>query len=158
MAKLLAIIILSSLIMVVSSCYSADSHRTRQFAPQQGDLLFQNSDCGQLCDAIEAVTSDHQKANISHVGIAAKDQIGNPVVIEAVSNGVQSTPLKDFLDRSLDESGNPKVIVGRLKPQYQHLVGSALNNAAKLKGQPYDKVFAIDNGAYYCSELIYEIF
>jgi Permuted papain-like amidase enzyme, YaeF/YiiX, C92 family len=125
---------------------------------QPGDLLFQDLDCGPLCDAIEKVTSGYQGAKFSHVGIAAKDDSGHPVVIEAVSSGVEVTPLQTFLDRSLDESGRPKVAVGRLKAPYRHLIPSAIKEAFGLKGRPYDKVFAFDNGAYYCSELIYEIF
>ena len=37
-------------------------------------------------------------------------------------------------------------------------VGETLEEALALKGKPYDKVFAVDNEAYYCSELVYEIF
>ncbi|MHC4310303.1 MAG: YiiX/YebB-like N1pC/P60 family cysteine hydrolase, partial [Planctomycetota bacterium] len=50
------------------------------------------------------------------------------------------------------------VVVGRVKEPYRHLIPRALKEGLALKGKPYDKVFAIDNGAYYCSELIYEIF
>ena len=128
------------------------------FAVQPGDLLFQDLDCGPLCDAIEKVTTGYQGANFSHVGLAAKDERGHVVVIEAVSIGVEVTPLQTFLGRSLDEAGRPKVAVGRLKAPYRHLIPSAIKEAFALKGRPYDKVFAFDNGAYYCSELIYEIF
>jgi len=128
------------------------------FAVLPGDLLFQDLDCGPLCDAIEKVTTGYQWANFSHVGLAAKDDDGNVVVIEAVSGGVEATPLQTFLGRSLDEAGRPKVAVGRLKAPYRYLIPSAIEEAFALKGRPYDKVFAFDNGAYYCSELIYEIF
>jgi Permuted papain-like amidase enzyme, YaeF/YiiX, C92 family len=127
-------------------------------AIQPGDLLFQDQDCGPLCDAIEKVTTGYQGADFSHVGIAAKDDSGRLVVIEAVSSGVQITPLQTFLARSLDETGRPKVAVGRLKAPYRHLIPSAIKEAFSLRGRPYDKLFAFDNGAYYCSELIYEVF
>jgi hypothetical protein len=128
------------------------------FALQPGDLLFQDLDCGPLCDAIEKVTRGHQGANFSHVGIVAEDDNDNFVVIEAVKNGVESTPLKTFLGRSSDTKGRPKVVVGRLNEPYSHLIPSALREAFVLKGKRYDRVFAIDNDAFYCSELIYEIF
>lgn len=130
----------------------------QNFTLQPGDLLFQDLDYGPLCDAIEKVTEGYQGMNFSHVGIVAKNDNGNFIVIEAVSNGVQAIPLQNFLGRSSDADGRPKVVVGRLKKPYRHLIPSALKAALPLKGKPYDKVFAINNDTYYCSELIYEIF
>ena len=63
-----------------------------------------------------------------------------------------------FLKRSIDEKCRPKVLVGRLEPAYRRLIPQALKEAFALKGKPYDKVFEINNDAYYCSELVYEIF
>ncbi len=128
------------------------------FVLREGDLLLQDLDCGSLCDAIEKVTTGYRGANFSHVGIVAKDANSNFVVIEAVLDGVEATPLQTFLGRSFDTKGQPKVVVGRLKKPYRHLIPSALKEAGALKGKPYDKPFVIDNDAYYCSELIYEIF
>ncbi|MHC4462909.1 MAG: YiiX/YebB-like N1pC/P60 family cysteine hydrolase [Planctomycetota bacterium] len=144
--------------LVLFGCSHSISEGNRNFALKSGDLLLQDVDSGPLCDAIEKVTTGFQGANFSHVGIVTKDDSGKFVVIEAVSNGVVSTPLRTFLDRSSDAKGQPKVVVGRLKMPYCHLIPSALDEAAALKGKLYDKVFAIDNEAYYCSELIYEIF
>ncbi len=151
-------LLLLSVSLAPFGCNQNISEGNRNFALQSGDLLFQDSDLGPLCDAIEKVTTGFQGANFSHVGIVAKDDNGNFIVIEAVSNGVVSTPLQTFLSRSFDAKGQPKVVVGRLKMPYRHLIPSALKEALSLKGKAYDKVFAIDNEAYYCSELIYEIF
>jgi hypothetical protein len=125
---------------------------------REGDLLFQDLDCGPVCDAIEKVTTGYQGANFSHVGIIAKDADSNFVVIEAVQDGVVITELQTFLVRSFDEKGRPKVVVGRLKPAYRGLIPAALKQSLALKGKPYDEIFVINNDAYYCSELIYEIF
>jgi hypothetical protein len=121
-------------------------------------LLFQDLDGGPLCEAIEKVTTGYRGENFSHVGIAAEDERGRLVVIEAVSAGVKVTSLQSFLGRSLDKDGRPKVVVGRLKNGYYHLIPSAIKEALALKGKPYDEVFAANNDSYYCSELIYEIF
>ena len=150
--------LLLCLAVVMFSCEKQVFRASDGFAVLPGDLLFQDLDSGPLCDAIEKVTTGYQGANFSHMGIAAKDDDGNIVVIEAVSSGVEVTPLQTFLGCSLDEAGRPKVAVGRLKAPYRHLIPSAIKEAVALKGRPYDKVFAFDNGAYYCSELIYEIF
>jgi len=151
-------LLLLSISLVFIGCQQTVSEQDHAFALQPGDLLFQDLDCGTLCDAIEKVTTGFQGANFSHVGIVTKNDSGNFVVIEAVSSGVKVTPLRTFLDRSVDAKHRPKVIVGRLKMPYRHLIPPALDEAAVLKGKAYDKVFAIDNEAYYCSELIYEIF
>jgi len=128
------------------------------FEPAAGDLLFQDCDCGAMCDAIETVTSGYKGADFSHVGIVARDEKGDMAVIEAVSVGVVMTDLHRFLERSLDSTGRPKVIVGRLKQSYRHLAPAAVRQAIALKGKPYDKAFVIGNDAYYCSELVYEAF
>jgi len=146
------------IISTITGCQQLNAGTKTDFELQQGDLLFQDLDCGALCDAIEKVTSGYHGANFSHVGIAAKSKDDGMVVIEAVQKGVAVTPLEIFLARSVDEKGMPKVMAGRLKPAYQGLVPSAVENAFALRGKPYDKVFEIGNEAYYCSELIYEIF
>jgi hypothetical protein len=128
------------------------------FEPIEGDLLFQDLDCGPLCDSIEKVTTGYQDSNFSHVGIIARNDVDHLVVIEAVSSGVETTDLEDFLYKTCDKRGKPKVMVGRLKEPYKHLIPLAIENGFALKGKPYDEVFALDNDAYYCSELIYQIF
>lgn len=128
------------------------------FVPEPGDLLFQDLDSGPLCDAIERVTTGFDGTDISHVGIVTDTDSDDLVVIEAVSRGVVSTSLQTFLARSLDAEGRPKVAVGRLDAPHRQLIPSALRHARALVDAPYDKVFAIDNDAYYCSELIYAIF
>ncbi|MEM9549043.1 MAG: YiiX/YebB-like N1pC/P60 family cysteine hydrolase [Bacteroidota bacterium] len=128
-----------------------------QFTLQEGDLLFQDSDCGPFCDAIEKVTEGYQGANLSHVGmvISVNEELA---VIEAITKGVVITPLDTFLNRSFDQNGHSKVLVGRLKDGDKSLVEKAVNYARTLLGKSYDTVFDIQNDQYYCSELVYESF
>ncbi len=128
------------------------------FKLKEGDLLFQNLDCGDFCIAVEKVTVGYKGARFSHVGIAVKDTTGALVIMEAVSKGVSIISVKDFLNKSHDKNGNPKVIVGRVLPKYRHLLPKVTKEAYKLLGKPYDDVFCITNDSYYCSEFIYEIF
>ncbi len=151
-------ITLLTISLLAVGCGQSICKKGPDFMLQEGDLLFQDVDCGELCEAIEKVTTGYDGANFSHVGIAAKDDNDNLVVIEASSKGVQTTRLHDFLNRSFDTNHQPKVVVGRIKHPFRHLIPFALKQAAALKGKPYDKEFVINNEAYYCSELIYEIF
>ena len=129
-----------------------------EFIPVEGDLLFQDLDCGVFCDAVEKVTIGYKGARFSHVGITAKNEKGELVVIEAISKGVSITPLELFLIRSHDKNNKPKVLVGRIKPKYRQLIPLAIHEALSLVGRPYDDSFCINNNSYYCSELIYETF
>lgn len=132
--------------------------KEQPFTLHNGDLLFQDIDCGDMCSAIETVTFGWHGAKFSHVGIAVVDSVGNVHVLEAISKGVSLTPIDVFLKRSADSSGKPKVIVGRLLPKYENLSTKAVKRALGYWGKPYDTVFAISNDAYYCSELVYFAF
>lgn len=68
------------------------------------------------------------------------------------------TRLENFLARSKDADGQPKVLAGRLKKPYRRRIPEALRVARGFKGLPYDSVFTIRNDAFYCSELVYEAF
>lgn len=128
------------------------------FSLQEGDLLFQDVDCGPFCDAIEKVTVGYQGADFSHIGIVDISESGELHVIEATSKGVIQTPIEEFLEKSLDKNGNPKVMVGRLNDSFKSLIPSAIAHSKTLLGKKYDDVFDINNDTYYCSELIYEAF
>lgn len=128
------------------------------FSLQEGDLLFQDIDCGPFCDAIEKVTTGHKGANFSHVGIVIKNEDGRLEVIEANGKGVNITSIDSFLVRSSDDDDNPKVVVGRLIKEMQHLIPKAIEMAKTKLGASYDDVFDINNDTYYCSELVYESF
>lgn len=158
MASFKQILILLSIWILAFGCGDGSAAKRRGFVPEPGDLLLQDLDCGAMCEAIERVTTGYKGANFSHVGIAARNDAGEVVVIESVSAGVKITDLLDFLARSSDAAGRPKAAVGRLKKRYRDLAFPAVEQALSLKGKPYDKVFAIDNDAYYCSELVYEAF
>ena len=141
--------------VVFAGCQGEGQDRRTDFALEPGDLLFQDSDGGPLCEAIEAVTSGYEGAHLSHVGIVAGQKDGAYVVIEAAAAGVDTVPLDRFLQRSLDANHRPKVLVGRLKPPFGRLIPATLRHAKALQGKPYDKIFDIHNDAYYCSELVY---
>lgn len=147
------ILYISLVIFIAFSCENPKD----KFVLKNGDLLFQNLDCGSLCDAIESVTEGYNNYPISHVGIIDIEN-DSVFVIEAIGKGVVKTPVDIFLNRSCDYNGNPKVIVGRLNDSLKNLIPQALSFAKQYIGKPYDKKFEMNDSAFYCSELIYRIF
>lgn len=119
---------------------------------QDGDLLFQDMDCGPLCDAIEAVTKGYNGNDFSHMGMVyhKNDTI---YIIEAAGKAVRLTTLEKF-----SKNTKKPMPVGRLKKQYKKLIPDAISFSLKQLGVPYDDEYVYDNGSYYCSELIYDAF
>ncbi len=140
-------------------CQSAPAAApTDPFQFKVGDILFQDLDCGDTCDAIEAVTQGAGGADLSHVAMVSRVENGSVWVIEAYANGVEEVALEQLLARSHDSSGRPKVLIGRLRAQLQPLVPLAVSSALRRVGRPYDEVFLMGDDAHYCSELLYEAF
>lgn len=119
---------------------------------KNGDLLFLDLDCGPLCDAIEAVTPAYNGLKYSHVGIVffRKDSC---FLIEAKGKKVQMTFLKRFLQYSTKPA-----LLARISDPYPAFIAKAISFAQGQIGMPYDDVFLVDNGKYYCSELLFDAF
>lgn len=119
---------------------------------KDGDLLFQDLDCGPLCDAIEAVTEGYKGKDFSHMGMVfhRNDSI---FIIEAAGSAVRITPLEKFARNT-----KKPMLIGRLRSKYKGLIPQAIGFSLKQVGVPYDDEYVYDNGSYYCSELIYDAF
>jgi len=146
-------LLLPILLFFLSSC----QNEKKQVELQAGDLLFQNLDCGDLCEAIETVTEGVDGKDFSHCAMVIEHE-GELKVIEAIGSGVQITSIEDFYVRSGDSLETRNITVGRMKDASQDLIEGASNFALSKLGEPYDQVYLLDNGAWYCSELIYESF
>lgn len=142
--------ILTLLLLLWTSTIFA--HKEKNFQWESGDLIFQNLDCGDMCDAIEAVTQGYKGQKFSHVGLV--NRMGKTImVIEAMGAGVRMIPLDSFLKRTSN-----KVYVGRVKKEYTRFIKKAIRFSVQQIGKSYDDAFVYDNGKYYCSELIYDAF
>lgn len=119
---------------------------------RNGDFLFEDLDCGPLCDAIEQVTQSYGGNHFSHIGLVYR-KADSVFIIEAIGNNVRMTPLAQFTSRT-----RHKIFIGRMKPAYRQLIDSAISFSLRSIGTPYDDDFLYDNGKYYCSELIYDAF
>lgn len=149
----LKLLVILFLLILLHSC----TEMKPNYRPKEGDILFQDLDCGNLCAAIKRVTFGKDSAEFSHIGLVQKiDEKWK--VLEAISEGVKYTNLVDFFKRSLDENNHPKIWVGRLKPQYSDILEKIEQEIPDYLNLPYDDAFLMNNGKYYCSELIFELF
>ena len=139
-------------IFLLSQVSCIDRSVQEDFQLQKGDFLFQDLDSSPLCDAIELVTPGYKGANFSHIGMVV--ELGDPYcinpdynyndhvrILEAFPTRVRTIRVDSFLNRSLDNNGNPKVIVGRLNAEYKNTIPKAIEFANKQIGVNYDEVF-----------------
>jgi len=123
----------------------------------EGDLLFQDLNCGDLCNAIEAVTKGVNGKNFSHCAMVVK--INDTLkVVEAIGDKVQVNTLKYFFARSGDTSTIQNITVARVEHQFERLIQKAAEFIKEQIDQPYDNEFLLKNGKWYCSELLYQSF
>jgi hypothetical protein len=113
----------------------------KPYVPKTGDIIFHSSKSGQSTAIKIGTLSPY-----SHCGIiVVKDN--KPYVLEA-ENGVELTPLKSFIERGL--LGKHYRIMRLKHPKDIHV------NIPT--GGKYDKDFRFNNGKYYCSELVWEVY
>lgn len=124
---------------------------------KQGDLLFQDLNCGPLSDAIEAVTKGINNKSFSHCAmvVSINDTLK---VVEAIGKAVQINAIHHFFARSGDTGDIKNISIARLKKEHNKLIEKAADFAIKQVGMPYDDEFILNNGSWYCSELIYAAF
>jgi uncharacterized protein YycO len=150
---------LKKLIFITSIIVLSNIAIAEDFKPQIGDLLFQDLNCGTLCNGINSVTHGIKNTYMSHVAMVYSIKGDKITVIEANSKGVVLSSLDTFLDASHDKNGNPMVIEERLKPQYQYLIPKAISYAKTQLGKPYNVSFTPNTEkSFYCSSLIYSAF
>ena len=108
---------------------------------KEGDVIFQTSQ-SQQSPLIQIAT----RSRISHCGIIVMKN-GKPYVLETLKTLVV-TPLDKFIARG---EGGKYWLKRSNKENIKIKYGSYL-------GKPYDLAFKFDNGKFYCSELIYDIY
>ncbi len=108
---------------------------------REGDVIFQTS-LSQQSPLIKMGT----RSTITHCGVVVMKD-GKPYVLETQKTLVL-TPLKKFITRGKDgKYWHKRPKIDDIKIKYSGYLG-----------KPYDLAFKFDNGKFYCSELIYDIY
>eukprot|EP00121_Abeoforma_whisleri_P005710 Awhi_evm1s5180 len=69
MMKLTIVLLSSSYCFCFNILTAQGISLSNSYSPQPGDLLFQDLDCVELCDAITSVTFGYENTQVSHVGM-----------------------------------------------------------------------------------------
>jgi hypothetical protein len=108
---------------------------------REGDVIFQTS-LSQQSPLIKMGT----RSTITHCGVVVMKD-GKPYVLETQKTLVL-TPLKKFIARDKDgKYWHKRPKLDNIKIKYSGYLG-----------KPYDLAFKFDNGKFYCSELIYDVY
>jgi hypothetical protein len=133
------------LLLALPFCSMVTETITAQTEPvkevREGDVIFQTSQ-SQQSPLIQIAT----RSNISHCGIIVMKN-GKPYVLETLKT-LTLTPLDKFIARG---KGGKYWLKRSKKENIKIKYGNYL-------GKPYDLAFKFDNGKFYCSELIYDIY
>lgn len=136
-----------SISLFVIGCQSGPRGSTG-YEPQEGDVVFQSLPRNPLVDAIEGST----ESPFSHCGILHRGPRGW-LVIEAIGP-VMETPLEAWIARGRES----QYTAFRLRDSYRAKIPEFIKAAQTYEGRPYDIHYDMDDGAIYCSELIYKSF
>ncbi|WP_417428072.1 YiiX/YebB-like N1pC/P60 family cysteine hydrolase [Halpernia sp.] len=117
---------------------------------QNGDLLFVEAKKENLSGAISRVTENDNSISFDHIAIAERKNNKINVLDASVKNGSSKSSLKAFLNNHNDT----KVVLYRLKSQYQYSISDALLKANSMLGKPYNTAYVLNENSYYCSDFI----
>ncbi|MCF2217867.1 hypothetical protein H9Q08_00935 [Chryseobacterium sp. PS-8] len=123
---------------------------------KNGDLLFVTAKETGLSGAINNVTQKQKNASFDHIGIVEKSKDGIFVLHAAPKGGSQKQEMNDFLKDQSEEG--QRIIIYRLKSEYQKSIPSALEKANSMLGKPYNFNYILDENSYYCSDFIERAF
>lgn len=123
---------------------------------KNGDLLFVTAKESGLSGAINNVTQKQKNASFDHIGILQKDKTGVFVLHAAPKGGSQKQNLNEFLKDQVNDG--QKMVVYRLKPQFQNKIPDAIEKANSMVGKPYNFNYILDDNSYYCSDYIERAF
>ncbi|MDQ0592927.1 hypothetical protein QFZ37_001296 [Chryseobacterium ginsenosidimutans] len=123
---------------------------------RNGDLLFVTAKETGLSGAINNVTQKQKNASFDHIGILEKTKNGTFILHAAPKGGSQKQDVKYFLKDHANDG--QRVIVYRLKSQYQKSIPEAIAKAESMLGKPYNFNYILDENSYYCSDFIERAF
>lgn len=148
MKPALAALLLAASLLATGFTFKKSAPREAPYALQEGDIVFHGS-AGEQCDAVREATG----SPYTHCGVVFEKD-GRLMVLEAVQP-VRVTTVEAFQQRSLPGTFHAR----RLKqPANPAAIAKAKAWGARQTGRNYDHLFGWDDGALYCSELVWKAY
>ena len=145
--------------VLLAACSPAERDAVRS-----GDLVFvsipedYDLNADSMSGAIASSTSDGAAQMKIHVAILEVQGDSTWIIDATIKHGVDRHPLDTFLvDFTLRDGSLPLFEVMRTDADAEQ-AAQFVENAKAYLGQPYDVHFLPDNGAMYCSELVYNAY
>ncbi|MET3035499.1 YiiX/YebB-like N1pC/P60 family cysteine hydrolase [Chryseobacterium sp. NRRL B-14859] len=139
------------LVLLLTNCSSY-----QKSSLQNGDLLFVTAKETGLSGAINNVTQRQKTVSFDHIGIVEKE--GNKLFVlhAAPKGGSQKQKIQEFINDQKEEE--QKVVVYRLKPEFQKSIPQAIQKAHQMLGKPYNFNYILDENSFYCSDFVERAF
>jgi hypothetical protein len=150
MTKIFPSSILLQPILLLFSCTQPTQHMNIQ----TGDILFCSYQTDGLSNAINEVTQTEKATNYSHMALVELVGTDTFVIHASLKRGV----VKETLNKFLQVDQATVVDNYRLVDSLQFSVPTAILQANKWVGLPYNAHYIMNDTSYYCSQLVFEAF
>ena len=123
---------------------------------KNGDLIFVGAQTEELSGAINRVTKLSDETNFDHVGLIEKTADSIFVLHAAPMGGSQREEIHHFYTSQTEK--NNKIVIYRLKNEYQSTIPHAIEKAKTMLGKPYNWLYILNDDELYCSDFIERAF
>jgi len=123
---------------------------------QNGDFVFVEAKQENLSGAINRVTQKTKTENFDHIGLIEIESDSVFVLHASADLGSNRQPFEYFCTENVEN--DKKMVVYRLRKQYQKAILPAISQSKKMLGKPYNWTYVLDENSYYCSDFIERIF
>lgn len=123
---------------------------------KNGDLIFVGAQTEELSGAINRVTKLSEETNFDHVGLIEKTSDSFFVLHAAPMGGSQREEIHHFYTSQTEK--NNKIVIYRLKDDYQKTIPNAISKAKTMLGKPYNWLYILNDDELYCSDFVERAF
>lgn len=155
---ILTILLMSIFFLSMNSCVNTikPKNQLNPSALQHGDLIFVGAQKEELSGAINRVTQQSKNRNFDHIGIIERNSDSIFVLHAAPYGGSQREELSHFYISQTEK--NNRIVIFRLKTNYQYSINNAISTAKELVGKPYNWNYILNDDTLYCSDFIERAF
>ncbi|GGH21553.1 hypothetical protein FAZ19_14830 [Sphingobacterium alkalisoli] len=123
---------------------------------KNGDLIFVGAEKENLSGAINRVTQQSKDIAFDHVALL---EIDNDSLFVLHASGKKGTVRESFWDFVRNQKkDSQQLAIFRLTEEYATSIPTAIQQAKKLLGKPYNYTYVLNDSSLYCSDYIERIF